>query len=78
MARRKAIEIVVPDGTCGDGCGEPVAKGRRFRQGHDAKLKSVLLRAHRAGDPIRVVADGQRTTSTAKALLEERGWPSPE
>jgi hypothetical protein len=35
-------------GLCGCGCGAPVS--RRFLPGHDAKLKSRLLRAARLGD----------------------------
>jgi hypothetical protein len=76
MARRKAVEIMVAEGTCGCGCGEPV--NRTFKQGHDARLRSILARAHRAGDPVRIVADGKRTTTTAQAHLKARGWPVPE
>jgi hypothetical protein len=75
MARRKAVEIVIADGTCACGCGESVT--RTFRQGHDQRLKGILGRAHRAGDPVRIVADGKRTTASAAALLEARGWPVP-
>lgn len=71
------IELVVAEGTCGDGCGEPVTKGRSFRQGHDAKLKGILGRAHKAGQHVAIVIDGTRTTSSAQALLVTRGWPVP-
>ncbi len=37
------------NGVCGCGCGAPVR--RRFLPGHDAKLKSRLLGAWRAGEP---------------------------
>lgn len=47
-------------GLCGCGCGAEVA--RRFRPGHDAKLKSALLRAWRDGDP------------QAGRRLDELGW----
>ncbi len=46
-------------GTCGCGCGQPVAAKRKFRQGHDAKLKSALIRA--ALDGSTVEADGRTT-----------------
>lgn len=75
MARRKAVEITIAEGTCACGCGEPVM--RTFKQGHDQRLKGILERAHRAGDPVRVVADGKRTTTSAQDLLEARGWPVP-
>jgi hypothetical protein len=77
MARKKAVEITVHEGTCCCGCGEPVSKGRSFRQGHDARLKGILGRAHRGGIPVRIVADGSRETQTAAALLEAWGWPVP-
>ena len=75
MARRKAVEITIADGMCACGCGELVT--RTFRQGHDQRLKGILGRAHRAGDPVRVVANGQRTTTSAHELLEARGWQMP-
>ncbi|MFY0571120.1 DUF429 domain-containing protein [Archangium lansingense] len=37
-------------GSCECGCGEQASRRSRFRQGHDAKLKSRLLAAARAGD----------------------------
>lgn len=61
------VEIVVAEGTCGDGCGEPVAKGRSFKQGHDAKLRSILGRAHKAGQPVAITSDGH------PGELERRG-----
>jgi predicted nuclease with RNAse H fold len=45
---------------CGCGCGSPVS--RRFLPGHDAKLKSHLLRAARLGD------------TDAKQRLRRLGW----
>lgn len=77
MARRKAIEIVVADGTCGCGCGEQVAKHRTYRQGHDARLRGILGRAHREGIPVRTVINGTRETTTGLAQLKARGWPVP-
>lgn len=45
---------------CGCGCGKPVK--RRFLPGHDAKLKSRLLKEARGG------------SEAAKRNLEENGW----
>lgn len=33
-----------PVKTCGCGCGETISKARGFRPGHDAKLKSRLIK----------------------------------
>ena len=77
---KRAADVVVigvPEGTCGCGCGLEVKKGSRFRIGHDAKLKSVLGRAHKDGVPVAIVADGTRRESSAQALLVERNWPVP-
>jgi predicted nuclease with RNAse H fold len=46
---------------CACGCGAEVRAGREFRSGHDAKLKSRLLRAVREGD-------------AARTELERREW----
>jgi len=48
---------------CGCGCGAPVS--RRFLPGHDAKLKSRLLRDLRLGD------------ATAAEQLRQLGWLPP-
>lgn len=65
------VVLDVPEGTCGDGCGQPV-KGK-YKQGHDARLRSVLGQAHRAG--LKVKVNGK--VSTAAALLESHGMPVP-
>lgn len=39
----------LPDVHCGCGCGS-LTSGNEFKQGHDMKLKSRLLKAARAGD----------------------------
>ena len=49
-----------PTKVCGCGCGAPVA--RRFKPGHDAKLKSLLLREARQG------------SESAKRRLDALGW----
>ena len=50
---------------CECGCGEQTLGGR-FRPGHDAKLKSRLLRAARGTN--------KRTATKARAELKRRGW----
>jgi hypothetical protein len=60
-------------GTCLCGCGEQTAPKRRYRQGHDARLRGLLGRAHTAGAP--VLVNGKRRT--ARALLVAGGFPMP-
>lgn len=50
-------------GRCACGCGEQVA--RRFRQGHDARLRGVLLTAHRTDAAVQVVQGGERRVLSA-------------
>ena len=47
--------ITTRPGYCHCGCGTQTAKNRRFRQGHDARFKGVLMRAHVAGTTITLV-----------------------
>jgi len=49
---------------CGCGCGEPVT--RRFKPGHDARLKGTMLRLFRSGEKAKV--------ATAKDVAAENGW----
>lgn len=59
--RAPRVDKQAPTGRlCGCGCGHPVS--RRFLPGHDAKLKSRLLREARAG------------SEEAKQSLRENGW----
>lgn len=51
---------------CQCGCGEPVAKGRIYEQGHDQRHKGILMRAAIAGDD-----DAMRT-------LVRKGWRTRE
>jgi hypothetical protein len=62
------LMIRVKEGQCNCGCGEEA--GRDFRQGHDAKLKSALIKAHLAGE--KVTVDGR--TASARTVSERRGW----
>jgi hypothetical protein len=73
MARKAAVVITTTDSTCGCGCGAETAKGRRYKQGHDAKLRGILARAARAGQPVRVNGE----TKPAAEWLEGHGWPAP-
>jgi hypothetical protein len=71
------VVIEIPEGTCGDGCGQEVAKGRRYRQGHDAKLRGKLANAARQGQQVAIVRNGTRTTKAAADWLTGHGWPVP-
>lgn len=53
---------------CRCGCGHAVAPKRNFRQGHDAKLKGILVRAHNANSPVTVEVDGKAHTRTPAAV----------
>jgi hypothetical protein len=68
-----ATTIKVPEGTCADGCGQEVSKGRRFRQGHDARLRGILGKAYKAGETVSY--NGK--SSTAEAALKQHGFPIP-
>jgi len=58
----KASRIVAEAKPCECGCGAVARAGRRFLQGHDAKLKSRLRKAAKDGD------------SAAIKELKARGW----
>jgi hypothetical protein len=73
--RSRAVVLKVEDGRCGCGCGAEVA--RTFKQGHDARLKGILGRAHKGGQQVTIVSNGTRTSTGAQELLEARGWPVP-
>ena len=76
MATGDTIEIVVEEGACGCGCGTPVK--RTYAQGHDARLRGILVKAFKAGDKVAVTPpDGKRKVHTAEALLSEHGFPIP-
>lgn len=59
--------------TCLEGCGEEVNKGRKFKQGHDARLRSVLYKAQRAGEDVSV--NGKKMTADAAIALFD--FPAP-
>ena len=64
MAKSVAGAVSGKNYTCGCGCGELVT--RRFKPGHDARLKGEMLRAYRSGDPV----DKQR----AQLIANDNGW----
>jgi transcription antitermination factor NusG len=48
--------ILVQDvGACACGCMAQASKGRQFKQGHDARLKGILIRAHLTDTPVAIV-----------------------
>lgn len=53
-------------------CGAPTA--REFAQGHDARLKSVLIRHHRSGREIHIVDGGGMISTSADLIAAARGW----
>lgn len=55
----------VNEGQCFCGCGESVNKGKKFRMGHDARLKGKLIRAGRAGAEVTVLDGGGAVSGTA-------------
>lgn len=73
MMASETLTIRFAEGQCEEGCGEETAKGRRFKQGHDARLRSKLYGAARSDSP--VVVNGNKTT--AAAAIEAHGWPQP-
>ncbi len=80
MPRKAAIVINAAEGLCGCGCGcgERVASGRRFRQGHDARLRGKLAQAARDGNPVAIQDGESKTTKPAAEWLRLHNWPIPE
>lgn len=56
------------------GCGQTIARRRQFAPGHDAKLKSTLLKVFRAGEDITYQDGGMLVTSDPMELAKRRGW----
>lgn len=67
------LTIKNTDTTCAEGCGQEVNKGRKFKQGHDATLRSILYKASRAGEQVSV--NGK--TQSADAAIAHFGFPAP-
>ena len=55
-------------------CGEQVADKKNFRPGHDAKLKSTLIKAFRNGGSLVIRDGGSRTESSAREVAKRYGW----
>ena len=53
-------------------CGQETA--REFRQGHDAKLKSVLIALNRAGMEYHRVSGGMLVSGSPLEVAQARGW----
>jgi hypothetical protein len=68
-----SLTIQFNEGQCQEGCGEATAKGRRFLQGHDARLKSKLYAAVRADESVKV--NGK--TVKPSDVITGYGWPQP-
>lgn len=76
----EGVILQVQDGEsrlCGCGCGEKLVnqKGKsQFRQGHDARLKGILQRAHVHGEEITILSGGAAISGPALGFAKERGW----
>lgn len=55
-------------------CGTNVSKGKQFAPGHDAKYKSVLIKAFRAGGDFAWRDGSMLHHADPMALAKERGW----
>jgi hypothetical protein len=71
----RVLWIELPSATtCTCGCGMTVNKGRKFRQGHDAKLKGALIEAHLAGVEVTIDYGGSAVTTDALSAAAAYGW----
>jgi hypothetical protein len=89
LTTMKTCECLILTGDVDEGapvtkpCTEQVPDKRAFKPGHDAKLKSVLLKAFRAGDQLVILDGDSRIEIAASKLAADRGWskfmkPAPE
>lgn len=69
--RCQCYSIELEDGIYSE-CDTPC--GNIFAQGHDAKLKSVLIRCHLAGIDYMVRAGGAVTSAEPMEVARQRGW----
>ena len=65
----KAVILIDVEGLCKCGCEETVEGGIRFKMGHDARLKGILIRAEVIGCEIRLV-DPETGVQTVHAPTE--------
>lgn len=56
------------------GCDQTIARKRQFAPGHDAKLKSTLLKAFRAGEDVTYQDGGMLVSADPMKLAKQRGW----
>lgn len=72
----EGVILFVREGHCICGCLTKVGKKSRFAQGHDARYKGILLRAHRTGTEITVMDQdsGMAVSSPAVNLFRDNGW----
>lgn len=57
-----------------ESCGQVVFGKREFKPGHDAKFKSVLLKAFRAEEPFVYIDGDERVEAEPMELARARGW----
>lgn len=73
-----AVVLIWSDGDsmfCKCGCLTPRTPGSKseFKQGHDARLKGILQRAHVRGSEVTIV-NGAMMSSDAMTVASSRGW----
>lgn len=67
--------LITNEGDCPCGCGtKPNNAKRTFRQGHDARLKGILIRSGATGFKVRLVQDGKVTDKTALQVAQGHGF----
>jgi len=60
---------------CPCGCRQPLAKGARFRIGHDARFLGILKRAHITGTKVTIVRDEATTTEAPVVVAAQFSSP---
>lgn len=69
------VVLIVGEGECPDGCGaKPQGKNRTFRQGHDARLKGILIRAGATSRNVTTITGDVQTTETPLNLAKKYGF----
>lgn len=71
----EGVVLVVPEGTCPDGCGKkPNGAKRVFRQGHDARLKGICIRAGATDNTITTVTGDKAATEAPMEVARRYGF----
>lgn len=72
-----AFTLEVGTDYCVCGCGEPinVKRKRRFRPGHDGRVKGWIAKAGKAGQLVAIYDSGAEIICTANEALAHFGWP---